>query len=47
VAGTAEDANELIAANLAEMSGKQLGSEWDPMRRLAQTLMSLAEPEPE
>jgi hypothetical protein len=31
----------------AETSGKQLGSEWDPMRRLAQTLISLAEPKPE
>ncbi|GAA2230154.1 hypothetical protein GCM10010360_61940 [Streptomyces nogalater] len=31
----------------AETGEKPLGSEWDPMRRLAETLISLAEPEPE
>ncbi|MFR9727522.1 hypothetical protein ACL02R_29795 [Streptomyces sp. MS19] len=31
----------------AEEGEKPLGSEWDPMRRLAETLISLAEPEPQ
>ncbi|MFG2947548.1 hypothetical protein [Streptomyces adustus] len=31
----------------AEAGEKALGSEWDPMRRLAETLISLAEPKPE
>ncbi|WP_330342617.1 hypothetical protein [Streptomyces sp. NBC_00557] len=31
----------------AETAGQQLGSEPDPMRRLAQTRISLAEPKPE
>lgn len=30
----------------AEEGDKPLGSEWDPMRRLAETLISLAEPHP-
>ncbi len=28
----------------AEATGNPLGSEWDPMRQLAQTLIDLAEP---
>jgi hypothetical protein len=31
----------------AEEGAKPLGGEWDPMRRLAETLISLAEPKPE
>ena len=31
----------------AEEGEKPLGSEWDPMRSLAETLISLAEPEPQ
>ncbi|MEV5090321.1 hypothetical protein AB0N18_20810 [Streptomyces griseoincarnatus] len=40
-----ERIKEMLRA--AEASEGALGSEWDPMRRLAQTLVALAEPDPE